>query len=103
MTYRADPVQPRPNPVLDAVPTPRPTPYIRTGLGWKDFEELGVNEHLLHLCPVQPRRTGPPRTRWHSDRLPGTNSVTTLRPGSSKRPSCSLGTLGERRPVMSSG
>jgi hypothetical protein len=35
--YSADPVQPRPNPIRDAVPTPRPTPYLWTGLGWTNF------------------------------------------------------------------
>ena len=33
----SDPVHPRPNPIWDAVPTPRPTPYLWTGLGWTKF------------------------------------------------------------------
>src|SRR6478672_3133680 len=33
----ADPVQPRPNPIWDGLPTPRPTPYLWTGLGWTNF------------------------------------------------------------------
>ena len=31
--YSTDPVQPRPNHILDAVPTPRPTPYLMDGVG----------------------------------------------------------------------
>jgi hypothetical protein len=31
--YSTAPVQPRPNHILDAVPTPRPTPYLMDGVG----------------------------------------------------------------------
>jgi hypothetical protein len=51
--YSADPVQPRPNPIRDAVPTPRPTPYLWTGLGWTNFGIFFSDEHLHTLCGGQ--------------------------------------------------
>lgn len=59
--YSADLVQPRPNLIRDAVPTPRPTPYLWTGLGWTNFGGLFEDEHLhtLCVCSAQPcRRPG---------------------------------------------
>jgi hypothetical protein len=58
--YSADPVQPRPNPIRDPVPTPRPTPYLWTGLGWTNFGGLSADEHLYALCVCSIRPTMPP-------------------------------------------
>jgi hypothetical protein len=62
--YSADPVQPRPNLIRDAVPTPRPTPYLWTGLGWTNFGDLFVDEHLHTLCVWAVRPTMPPPGLW---------------------------------------
>jgi hypothetical protein len=64
--YSADPVQPRPNLIRDAVPTPRPTPYLWTGLGWTNFwGSVFVDEHLHTLCVWTIRPTmPPPRALW---------------------------------------
>src|SRR6478672_7308582 len=53
--YSADPVQPRPNPIWDAVPTPRPTPYLWTGLGWTNFRGSVRGRAPTHpLCVLNP-------------------------------------------------
>ena len=62
--YSADPVQPRPNPIRDAVPTPRPTPYLWTGLGWTNFGIFFSDEHLHTLCVWTIRPTMPPPGLW---------------------------------------
>ena len=62
--YSADPVQPRPNPILDTVPTPRPTPYLWTGLGWTNFGDLFPDEHLHTPCGCSIRPTMPPLELW---------------------------------------
>jgi hypothetical protein len=58
--YSADPVQPRPNPIQEAVPTPRPTPYLWTGLGWTNFGDLFPDEHLHTPCVWSTHPTMPP-------------------------------------------
>jgi hypothetical protein len=60
----ADLVQPRPNPIRDAVPTPRPTPYLWTGLGWTNFGDLFPDEHLHTLCGCSSLPTMPPPGLW---------------------------------------
>src|SRR6476646_2108003 len=58
--YSADPVQPRPNPIWDAVPTPRPTPYLWTGLGWTNFRGSISGRAPTHPLCVSIRPTMPP-------------------------------------------
>ena len=66
--YSADPVQPRPNPIRDAVPTPRPTPYLWTGLGWTNFGDLFPDDHLHTPSVRSTRPTMPAPGLWG---LPG--------------------------------
>src|SRR6478672_1305048 len=84
--YSADPVQPRPNPIPGCSPTPRPTPYLWTGLGWTNFRGSISGRAPTHpLCVVDPPNHAATRVvRAATEALP--QAVHTRRRPKTRRP-----------------